>query len=101
MSGERASRYRFGPRERGGGLAGWRTGQIVTVAMGLVFGVLVLRWEPNAVGVAAAWLLKWLMASNPPPAATTRTAAQMIRTTQTRRRCGWRACSPAMAGRIL
>ena len=52
--GERGSRYRFGPRERGGTLAGWRTGQIITVAVGLVFGVLVLRWEPNALGVAAA-----------------------------------------------
>ncbi len=54
MSGERGSRYRFGPRERGGALAGWRAGQIMTVAVGLVFGVLVLRWEPNAAGVAAA-----------------------------------------------
>ncbi len=54
MSGERGSRYRFGPRERGGVLAGWRAGQILTVAVGLVFGVLVLRWEPNAVGVASA-----------------------------------------------
>ncbi len=53
-SGEPGSRYRFGPRERGGALAGWRAGQIMTVAVGLVFGVLVLRWEPNAVGVAAA-----------------------------------------------
>jgi hypothetical protein len=53
-SGERGSRYRFGPRERGGTLAGWRGGQIITVAVGLVFGVLILRWEPNAVGVAAA-----------------------------------------------
>ena len=54
VSGERGARYRFGPRERGGALAGWRAGQIVTVAVGLVFGVLVLRWEPNAAGVAAA-----------------------------------------------
>ena len=55
MSGDSGgSRYRFGPRERGGALAGWRAGQILTVAVGLVFGVLVLRWEPNAVGVAAA-----------------------------------------------
>ena len=52
--GERGSRYRFGPRESGGTLAGWRTGQIITVAVGLVFGVLVLRWEANALGVAAA-----------------------------------------------
>ena len=54
MSGDGGSRYRFGPRERGGALAGWRAGQIITVAVGLVFGVLVLRWEPNAAGVAAA-----------------------------------------------
>ncbi len=54
MSRDQGARYRFGPRERGGALAGWRAGQIVTVAVGLVFGVLVLRWEPNAVGVAAA-----------------------------------------------
>jgi hypothetical protein len=54
VSGEAGARYRFGPRERGGTLAGWRAGQIVTVAIGLVFGVLVLRWEPNAAGVAAA-----------------------------------------------
>ena len=54
VSGDGGSRYRFGPRERGGALAGWRAGQIVTVAVGLVFGVLVLRWEPNAAGVAAA-----------------------------------------------
>ena len=54
MSAGGGSRYRFGPRERGGALAGWRVGQIVTVAVGLVFGVLVLRWEPNAAGVAAA-----------------------------------------------
>ena len=52
--GERSTRYRFGPRERGGTLAGWRTGQIVTVAVGLVFGVVILRWEPNAPGAAAA-----------------------------------------------
>jgi hypothetical protein len=54
VSGEQGSRYRFGPRERGGALAGWRSGQIMTVAVGLVFAVLVLRWEPNAAGVAAA-----------------------------------------------
>jgi Putative type VII ESX secretion system translocon, EccE len=55
VSEERGSRYRFGPRERGGALAGWRAGQIMTVAVGLVFGVIVLRWEPNAAGVAAAF----------------------------------------------
>jgi hypothetical protein len=50
MSGEGA-RYRFGPRERGGALAGWRAGQILTVAVGLVVGVLVLRAQPNPAGL--------------------------------------------------
>ena len=54
MSDLGGARYRFGPRERSGVLAGWRGGQIITVAVGLVFGVLALRWEANAAGVAAA-----------------------------------------------
>jgi hypothetical protein len=54
VSAEPGARYRFGPRERGGALAGWRAGQIVTVAVGLVFAVLILRWGPNALGVTAA-----------------------------------------------
>ena len=53
-SGQGGARYRFGPREHSGVLAGWRGGQIITVAVGLVFGVLALRWEPNAAGVGAA-----------------------------------------------
>lgn len=52
-----AARYRFGPRERGGALAGWRAGQIITVALGLLFGVLVLRLEPNAIGVGGALMV--------------------------------------------
>jgi hypothetical protein len=48
------ARYRFGPRERGGALAGWRPGQVITVAVGLVIGVLVVRGEPNVAGVAVA-----------------------------------------------
>src|SRR6202042_2896660 len=54
VTSEPAGRYRFRPRERGGALAGWRAGQILTIAVGLVFGVLVLRWQPNVAGVAAA-----------------------------------------------
>jgi hypothetical protein len=54
MTSEQGVRYRFGARERGGALAGWRAGQILTVAVGLIFGVLVLRWQPNVAGVAAA-----------------------------------------------
>jgi hypothetical protein len=53
VSGD-ATRYRFGPRERGGALAGWRAGQIVTVALGLLVGVLILRAQPNPPGVAVA-----------------------------------------------
>ena len=51
---EQRERYRFGPRERGGALAGWRAGQILTVALGLLVGVLVLRAQPNVAGVAMA-----------------------------------------------
>jgi hypothetical protein len=51
------ARYRFGPRERGGALAGWRAGQILTVAFGLVVGVLILRAEPNVAGVGVAVLI--------------------------------------------
>jgi hypothetical protein len=54
VSRDPGQRYRFGPRERGGGIAGWRAGQIVTVAIGLLLGVLALRWQPDAAGVVAA-----------------------------------------------
>jgi hypothetical protein len=51
------ARYRFGPRERGGALAGLRAGQILTVAFGLVVGVLTLRWQPDPVGVVMAFIV--------------------------------------------
>jgi hypothetical protein len=51
------TRYRFGPRERGGALAGWRAGQILTVALGLLVGVLVLRAEPNPLGILVGVLI--------------------------------------------
>ncbi len=56
MSAE-GPRYRFGPRERGRTLAGWRAGQIITVALGLVIGVLVLRVQPTPAGVAIALIV--------------------------------------------
>jgi hypothetical protein len=56
VSGDNA-RYRFGPRERGGALAGWRAGQILTVAVGLVVGVLVLRAQPNPAGVTVSFFI--------------------------------------------
>jgi hypothetical protein len=46
--------YRFGPRERGHTLAGWRAGQILTVALGLIIGVLILRVQPTPAGVGIA-----------------------------------------------
>ena len=47
-------RYRFGPLERRGLIAGWRGGQIATVAAGLVVGVFALRAHPSVAGVVAA-----------------------------------------------
>lgn len=52
-----SARYRFGLRERGGALAGWRAGQILTVALGLLVGVVVLRSQPDVTGVAVAFLI--------------------------------------------
>jgi len=49
-------RYRFGPLERRGLIAGWRGGQIAVVAAGLVVGVLALRAHPDPLGVVAALL---------------------------------------------
>jgi hypothetical protein len=48
------TRYRFGPLERRGLVAGWRGGQIGAVAGALVVGVGVLRMSPSAVGVVVA-----------------------------------------------
>ena len=50
---ERA-RYRFGPLERRGLIAGWRGGQIASVAGGLVVAVLVLRARTSVVSVVIA-----------------------------------------------
>jgi hypothetical protein len=47
-------RYRFGPLERRGLIAGWRGSQIGAVACGLVIGVLALRAAPSLPGVMLA-----------------------------------------------
>jgi len=60
--GDGSARYRFGPRERAGALAGFRAGQILTVALGLVAGVLVLRSRPDATSVGVALLMLVLYA---------------------------------------
>ena len=49
-------KYRFGPLERRGLIAGWRGGQIAVVAAGLVVGVLALRAHPDPLGVVGALL---------------------------------------------
>lgn len=48
-------RYRFGPLERRGLVAGWRGGQIVAVAVGLLVGIVVLRRRPDLVGGLVAF----------------------------------------------
>jgi hypothetical protein len=61
--GHDGARYRLGPRERSGALAGFRAGQILTVALGLLVGVVVLRSQPNAPGVGVAFLILVLCAA--------------------------------------
>ena len=51
---EEVPRYRFGPLERRGLVAGWRGGQIAAVAAGLVVAVAILRASPSPAGVALA-----------------------------------------------
>lgn len=46
--------YRFGPLQRQGLVAGWRTGQVLVVAAALVVAVAALRAAPNLAGAAGA-----------------------------------------------
>jgi hypothetical protein len=46
--------YRFSPLERRGVIAGWRGGQIASVAVSLVFAVLALRSRPSVGGIILA-----------------------------------------------
>lgn len=48
------ARYRFGPLERRGLIAGWRGGQIAAVAVGLLVAVGVVRSRPSVAGAALA-----------------------------------------------
>lgn len=48
------TRYRFGPLERRGLIAGWRGGQIASVAGGLVVAVLLLHRRPSTLSVVLA-----------------------------------------------
>jgi hypothetical protein len=49
-----AARYRFGPLEKRGLVAGWRGGQIAVLAAGVVAAVVVLRGRPTAPRIAVA-----------------------------------------------
>lgn len=49
-------RYRFGPLERRGLIAGWRGGQIVSVVLGLMVAVAALRDHSGGAGVVVALL---------------------------------------------
>ncbi|MHB8439256.1 MAG: SCO6880 family protein [Acidimicrobiales bacterium] len=51
------ARYRFGPLEQRGLVAGWRGGQLAAVGAVLVLDVLVVRAMPSAPGVVLATLL--------------------------------------------
>jgi hypothetical protein len=52
--GPETPRYRFPPLERRGVVAGWRAGQLVSVASALVVAVLAVRGRPTVGGVAVA-----------------------------------------------
>lgn len=47
-------RYRFGPLERRGLVAGWRSGQIASVAAGIVVAIVIVRGHPAASAVVLA-----------------------------------------------
>lgn len=49
-----AARYRFGPLERRGLIAGWRGGQIAVVAAGIVAAIVVLHGRPTAPRLAVS-----------------------------------------------
>jgi hypothetical protein len=53
---DEAPRYRFGPLERRGLVAGWRGGQIACVAGALVVAVGILRARPSTAGAALAFV---------------------------------------------
>jgi hypothetical protein len=53
-AGDQRVRYRFSPLERRGVIAGWRGGQIASVAASLVVAVLALRSRPSLGGIALA-----------------------------------------------
>lgn len=51
---QRRARYHFGPLERRGLIAGWRGGQIASVAAGLVVAIAVVRGHPSPPAIVLA-----------------------------------------------
>ncbi|HEV8064878.1 MAG TPA: hypothetical protein VGP46_08610, partial [Acidimicrobiales bacterium] len=51
---EPSNRYRLGPRSTRGLIAGWSTGQVLCVAGGLVFGLMVMRSVGGGLGLVMA-----------------------------------------------
>ena len=52
---EDGARYQLGPRSRRGLVAGWRGGQLITVGLGLVVGLLVVRCVGGGAGALLAF----------------------------------------------
>jgi Putative type VII ESX secretion system translocon, EccE len=108
MTGEAGepTTYRFGPLQRRGLVAGWRGGQIASVATGLVGAVGVLRAEPSIVGAAmalAAVAVGAVVATWPVSGRTAEEwAPDAVRHTLGRGRIVWQARGNVFAGlRIL
>ena len=58
--GDEPARYRFGPREAGGAVAGLSWGQMACVAAGLAAAVVALRADPGPTGALAGMVLAGL-----------------------------------------
>jgi hypothetical protein len=54
---EARGRYRFGPLERRGLIAGWRGGQIAVIAIGVILAIAVLHRRPTMPTIAIAGLI--------------------------------------------
>jgi len=99
------ARYRFGPLERRGLIAGWRGGQIASVAAGLVVAVTVLRARPDVAGGVLALVAVaggvgvacWPVAGRTPEEWVPTLARWGVDTSVRRRR--WRSSAPAAGHR--
>jgi hypothetical protein len=99
------ARYRFGPLERRGLIAGWRGGQIASVAAGLVVAVTVLHSRPDVAGGVLALVAVaggvavacWPVAGRTPEEWVPTVARWGLDTAKHRRR--WRSAAPGVGHR--